>query len=70
MKASVKSDSVSALLNGNKLYSNQLDFSDNVATNTFDEGELIRVYDDCDNFKAVYTFIKNENCFKPFKMFL
>jgi tRNA pseudouridine55 synthase len=68
-KANVKSEYIGALLNGNKLYMEQLDFEDNGKI-VFKDGELIRVYDDCEVFKAVYTFIKGENCFKPYKMFL
>jgi tRNA pseudouridine55 synthase len=68
-KADVKSEYIGALLNGNKLYMEQLDFEDNGKI-VFKDGELIRVYDDCEVFKAVYTFIKGENCFKPYKMFL
>jgi tRNA pseudouridine55 synthase len=68
-KANVKSEYIGALLNGNKLYMEQLDFEDNGEI-VFRDGELIRVYDDCDVFKAVYIFIKSENCFKPYKMFL
>jgi tRNA pseudouridine55 synthase len=67
--ASIKSECLNALLNGNKLYANQLDFED-IAKVTYDDGELIRVYDDKGEFKAVYAFIKAEKCFKPYKMFL
>jgi tRNA pseudouridine55 synthase len=68
-KASIKSEYLSALLNGNKLNGNQLCF-EGIDNNVFDKGELIRVYDDGGEFKAVYTFIKDEDCFKPYKMFL
>jgi tRNA pseudouridine55 synthase len=65
--AAVKSGAESALSNGNKLYINQLGFDGNTY---FKEGDKIRVYNQNREFKAVYTFIENENCFKPFKMFL
>jgi tRNA pseudouridine55 synthase len=68
-RARIKDNFLSTLLNGNKLYFNQLDFENNPSA-PFGEGELIRVYDDKDAFRAVYTFIKGEKCFKPYKMFL
>lgn len=68
-RARIKDGFLSTLLNGNKLYFNQLDFENNPNA-PFGEGELIRVYDDKDAFRAVYTFIKGEKCFKPYKMFL
>jgi tRNA pseudouridine55 synthase len=69
VKACIKGKFISALLNGNKLYMEQLDF-ENDGNIVFGDGEHIRVYDDCGEFKAVYTFIKEEHCFKPYKMFL
>jgi tRNA pseudouridine55 synthase len=68
-KIQVKGECMSALLNGNKLYMGQLDFNADIKTN-FADGEMVRVYDECGVFKAVYTFIKSESCFKPYKMFL
>jgi tRNA pseudouridine55 synthase len=68
-KASIKGGYIGALLNGNKLYIKQLDFEKDTGV-VLEDGELIRVYDDCGEFKAVYTFMKDENCFKPYKMFL
>ncbi len=56
-----------ALLNGNKLCPDQLDFAHHTV---FQDGDMIRVYDGSRAFKAVYTFVKNEGMFKPFKMFL
>jgi tRNA pseudouridine55 synthase len=67
-KATIKYECLKALLNGNKLYEGQLDFENNAFI--IDEGSNIRVYDDKGEFKAVYTYIKNEDCFKPYKMFL
>ena len=56
-----------ALLNGNKLCPDQLDFAHHTV---FQDGDMIRVYDGSRAFKAVYTFVKNEGMFKPFKMVL
>jgi tRNA U55 pseudouridine synthase TruB len=67
-KATIKDDCLSALLNGNKLYERQLDFENNDYIKN--EGNNIRVYDNKGEFKAVYTYIKNDDCFKPYKMFL
>jgi hypothetical protein len=68
-KAVIKGEFNSALLNGNKLFHVQINF-DNKDKGNFKNGDLIRVYNDCNEFKAVYTFVENENCFKPYKMFL
>jgi tRNA pseudouridine55 synthase len=67
-KATIKDECLSALLNGNKLYERQLDFENNDYIKN--EGNNIRVYDNKGEFKAVYTYIKNDDCFKPYKMFL
>jgi tRNA pseudouridine55 synthase len=67
-KAVIKGECLAALLNGNKLYERQLDFENNDFI--IDEGKNIRVYDDKGEFKAVYTYIQKEGCFKPYKMFL
>jgi tRNA pseudouridine55 synthase len=67
-KAVIKGECLAALLNGNKLYERQLDFENN--NFIIDEGKNIRVYDDKGEFKAVYTYIQKEGCFKPYKMFL
>jgi tRNA pseudouridine55 synthase len=67
-KATITDECLSALLNGNKLYERQLDFEKNDYKKN--EGNNIRVYDNKGEFKAVYTYIKNDDCFKPYKMFL
>lgn len=65
--AAVKSEAENALLNGNKLYPRQLDFD---SCTFFADGDMLRVYNRKREFRAVYTFAKNEGVFKPFKMFL
>lgn len=65
--ACVKCGAENALLNGNKLYPRQLDFD---RRTFFNEGDLLRVYNGKQEFKAVYTFVKGEGVFKPYKMFL
>lgn len=65
--AVVKNNAENALLNGNKLCMEQLDFAHPVF---FRDGDRIRVYDGSHAFKAVYTFVKSEGMFRPFKMFL
>lgn len=65
--AVVKNNAENALLNGNKLCMEQLDFAHPVF---FRDGDRIRVYDGSHAFKAVYTFVKSEGKFRPFKMFL
>lgn len=65
--AAVKQEAERALLNGNKLSLGQLDLE---RPKGFDDGELLRVYNGKQEFKAVYTFVKKENVFKPYKMFL
>lgn len=64
---SVTLDVENALLNGNKLYANQLVLENG---STLENGELIRVYNVNKEFKAVYAFSESDKCFKPFKMFL
>lgn len=63
----VKPEAENALLNGNKLFFGQLDFDKHIF---FKDGDMLRVYNGKHEFKAVYSFVKNEGCFKPFKMFL
>ncbi len=65
--AVVKCGSESALLNGNKLYPQQLDFD---GRTFFVDGDMLRVYDGKREFRAVYVFVESEGLFKPFKMFL
>ncbi|MDE5699974.1 MAG: tRNA pseudouridine(55) synthase TruB [Lachnospiraceae bacterium] len=65
--ASVKCEAENALLNGNKLYPRQLDFD---SRTFFSDGDMLRVYNGRREFRAVYTFVKSEGVFKPFKMFL
>lgn len=65
--AAVKSEAEKALLNGNKLDLRQL----NLDSHTFfADGDLLRVYNGRREFKAIYTFVKSEGVFKPYKMFL
>ena len=65
--AAEKHEADSALLNGNKLYPQQLDPDSPVF---FADGDRIRVYNGRREFRAVYTYVKSEGVFKPFKMFL
>lgn len=65
--AVVKSEAEKALLNGNKLDLRQL----NLDSHTFfADGDLLRVYNGRQEFKAIYTFVKSEGVFRPYKMFL
>ena len=65
-KVKVKSVFEKALANGNKLGLNQVTFE---KENTLQEGELIRVYNSGDIFTGVYTYMAEEKCLKPYKMF-
>lgn len=65
--AAVKSEAENALLNGNKLYPEQLRFD---SCTFYNDGDMLRVYNGKQEFKAVYVFVQNEGLFKPFKMFL
>ena len=65
--AAVKREAERALLNGNKLQLRQLDFDSRAF---FADGDMLRVYSADREFRAVYTFVKSEGLFKPFKMFL
>lgn len=65
--ASVKHEAENALLNGNKLYPRQFDFDNRTF---FEDGEMLRVYNKKREFKAVYIYVKKEDMFKPYKMFL
>lgn len=65
--AVVKTEAQHALLNGNKLSLRQLEFDRKIF---FQDGDMLRVYDEKREFKAIYTFVKKEGGFKPFKMFL
>lgn len=65
--AVVKQEAENALRNGNKLFLRQLDFE---RRTFFEDGDIIRVYNGKREFKAVYTFVKSEGAFKPYKMFL
>lgn len=65
--AAIKSAFEGALSNGNKLYPHQLDFAHPVSLK---DGDMLRIYNGKQAFKAVYVFVKNEGVLKPFKMFL
>ena len=65
--AIVKKNSDKVLMNGNKLFANQLVFEKKCELN---DGDKFRIYTSDREFKAVYSFSKAEHCFKPFKMFL
>ena len=65
-KVKVKPAFEKALANGNKLGLNQVNFE---KENTLQEGELIRVYSSRDIFTGVYTYMAEEECLKPYKMF-
>ena len=54
-------------MNGNKLYPHQLDVD---SPELLKDGEMLRVYNGNQMFKAVYIFVKKEGVLKPFKMFL
>lgn len=66
-KVYVKKEFEKVLLNGNKLYFEQLDLKEKC---WFDNEEKVSVYTHDGQFKAVYAFFKAERGFKPFKMFL
>lgn len=66
-KATVKKNADKVLMNGNKLYFSHIDCEKKT---DFLDGEKIRVYSYNNEFKAVYTYVAEEKCFKPFKMFL
>lgn len=63
-KCYIKNNYKKYLLNGNKLYKNQLDIDKNVM-----DKDLVRVYSD-DEFLALYRYSEEENIFIPYKMFL
>lgn len=65
--ASVKSSAEKALLNGNKLYPEQLVIDSHAC---LADGDMLRVYNGKQEFRAVYRFAESEGVFKPFKMFL
>ena len=65
-KVKVKSVFEKALANGNILGLYQVTFE---KENTLQEGELIRVYNSGDIFTGVYTYMAEEKCLKPYKMF-
>ena len=65
--AVVKPEAEHALLNGNKLSSGHLDRERQADLH---DGDFIRVYNGKREFKAVYVFVRDEDCFKPYKMFL
>ena len=65
--ASVKSSAEKALLNGNKLYPEQLVIDSRAC---LADGDMLRVYNGKQEFRAVYRFAESEGVFKPFKMFL
>lgn len=65
--AAVKPEAQSALSNGNKLYPEQFVWDRDTF---FEDKDLLRVYSCDGEFRAVYTFVKKERLFKPFKMFL
>lgn len=65
--AVVKPEAERALINGNKLFWGQFDLEHK---KFFNDGDMIRVYNGKQEFKAIYTFVKKENGFKPYKMFL
>ncbi len=65
--AVVKPEAEHALLNGNKLSSGHLDRERQADLH---DGDFIRVYNGKREFKAVHVFVRDEDCFKPHKMFL
>lgn len=65
--AVVKPNADKVLMNGNKLFGNQLVFENK---SEFCDGDKIRVYSSDNEFRAVYVYINEEKYFKPFKMFL
>lgn len=65
-KVNVKQAFEKALSNGNKLGLNQVDFEQKIE---FLDGEMLRVYNSKDVFTGVYTYVAQEKCLKPYKMF-
>ena len=65
-KVNVKQAFEKALANGNKLGLNQVDFE---KKHELLDGEMVRVYSSKDIFTGVYTYVAQEKCLKPYKMF-
>lgn len=65
-KAQVKPEYEKALANGNKLYTNQINLEEK---RSLESGMLVRVYSSRDIFTGVFTYVAEEKCLKPYKMF-
>lgn len=65
-KVKVKPEFEKALANGNKLNSNQVCFEEKLLP---ENGMLVRVYSSRNIFTGVYTYVVEEKCLKPYKMF-
>lgn len=65
-KVNVKQEFEKNLANGNKLGLNQVNFE---TEQTLENGEMIRVYSSKDIFTGVFTYVAEEKCLKPYKMF-
>lgn len=65
-KVNIKPAFEKALANGNKLGLNQVDFENK---KELSDGEMLRVYNSNDVFTGVYTYVAQEKCLKPYKMF-
>lgn len=63
----VKESFEGVLLNGNKLFVEQLAAQNQRCPS---DGERVRTYASDGRFKAVYEYSEREGCFKPYKMFL
>ena len=61
---SVKREHLKMLLNGNALYSRQVE-----KYGISEREGLVRMYDTDGNFHAIYEYLKKENRFRPVKMF-
>ena len=68
-QAAVTPEHEKYLLNGNKLSPEGLDFSDDASKDTAMSGKMVRVYLK-DEFRALYTYDKQEGIYRPYKMFM
>ncbi len=66
-KCSIKAEHTKSLINGNKLFANQIIFQEE--KNKSDKAEIIRVYLN-NEFMALYQYNNKEKNYKPYKMFL
>lgn len=62
----VKKDYKKYIDNGNRLYPDWID----AETLSFEDGEIVRVYNTEGNFTGLYSYIEADEGFKPYKMFI